>query len=67
MQVREARELIQRYKIIYALYISLFRCKFFLSNYLVFTVIVLGQDEGYTVKYDPLSEGVPSGFALGNS
>ena len=30
-------------------------------------VSVLGQDNGYTVKYTPSPEGVPSGFALGNS
>ena len=28
---------------------------------------VLGLDLGYTVKYNPLPSGVPSGFALGNS
>ena len=28
---------------------------------------VLGLDSGYTVKYNPLPSGVPSGFALGNS
>ena len=28
---------------------------------------VLGQDLGYTVKYNPLPSRVPSGFALGNS
>ena len=30
-------------------------------------VSVLGQDEGYTVKYNPLTEGVPEGKAQGNS
>ena len=30
-------------------------------------VSVLGQDKGYTVKYNPLSEGVPEGEAGGNS
>ena len=28
---------------------------------------VLGLNSGYTVKYNPLVSGVPSGFALGNS
>ena len=28
---------------------------------------VLGLDSGYTVKYNPLPSGVPSGFAIGNS
>ena len=28
---------------------------------------VLGLDLGFTVKYNPLPSGVPSGFALGNS
>ena len=36
------------------------------SNFLD-TVSVLGQDEGYTVIYNPLSEGVPEGKARGNS
>ena len=31
------------------------------------TVSVLGQDEGYTVNYNPLPEGVPEGKARGNS
>ena len=31
------------------------------------TVSVLGQEEGYTVKYNPLPEGVPKGEAQGNS
>ena len=30
-------------------------------------VSVLGRDEGYTVKYNPLPEGVPEGEARGNS
>ena len=30
-------------------------------------VSLLGQDEGYTVKYNPLPEGVPKGKAGGNS
>ena len=30
-------------------------------------VSVLGQDEGYTVKYNPLPEGVPEGEAQENS
>ena len=28
---------------------------------------VLGLNSGYTVKYNPLSSGVPLGFALGHS
>ena len=32
-----------------------------------FTVFVLGQDKGYTVKYNPLPEGVPEGKTRGNS
>ena len=32
-----------------------------------FTVSVLGRDEGFTVKYTPLPEGVPKGEAQGNS
>ena len=32
-----------------------------------YTVSVLGQDKGYTVKYNPLPEGVPEGEARGNS
>ena len=31
------------------------------------TVSVLGREEGYTVKYTPLPEGVPKGEARGNS
>ena len=31
-----------------------------------FTVSVLGQEEGYTVKNTPLPEGVPEGKAQGN-
>ena len=31
------------------------------------TVSVLGQEEGYTVKYTPSPEGVPEGQAQGNS
>ena len=31
------------------------------------TVSVLGPDKGYTVKYNPLPEGVPEGEAQGNS
>ena len=34
---------------------------------LVHTVSVLGQDEKYTVKYNPLPEGVPEGEIRGNS
>ena len=32
-----------------------------------YNVSVLGQDEGYTVKYNPLPKGVPEGKAQGNS
>ena len=31
------------------------------------TVSVLGQEEGYTIKYTPLPEGAPEGEARGNS
>ena len=31
------------------------------------TVSVLGREEGYTVKYNPLPEEVPEGEARGNS
>ena len=34
---------------------------------LIENVSVLGQEEGYTVKYIPLPEGVPKGKARGNS
>ena len=34
---------------------------------LCYTVSVLGREEGYTVKYTPLPEGVPEGKALGKS
>ena len=34
---------------------------------LSFTVSVLRQDKGYTVKYSPLSEAVAKGEAPGNS
>ena len=30
-------------------------------------VSVLGRDEGYTVKNNPLPEGIPEGEARGNS
>ena len=30
-----------------------------------YTVSVLGRDEGYTVKYNPLPEGVPEGIPKG--
>ena len=30
----------------------------------LYTVSVLGRDEGYTVKYNPLPEGVPDGEGL---
>ena len=33
----------------------------------MYIVYVLGRDEGYTVKYNPLPEGVPEGEARGNS
>ena len=32
-----------------------------------YIVSVLGPNEGYTVKYTPLPEGVPKGEARGNS
>ena len=32
-------------------------------SFLTYTVSVLGGEEGYTVKYTPLSEGVPEGEA----
>ena len=32
----------------------------------VHTVSILGRDEGYTVKYTPLPEGVPEDKARGN-
>ena len=32
-----------------------------------YTVSVLGREEGYTVKYNPLPQGVPEGEARGNS
>ena len=31
------------------------------------SVVVLGQEEGYTVKYKPLPEGVPEGEVRWNS
>ena len=34
---------------------------------LLYNVSVLGREEGYTVKYTPLPEGVPEGEAQGNS
>ena len=37
------------------------------TDVLPYTVSVLGQEEGYTVKYTPLREGVPEGKAQGNS
>ena len=37
------------------------------QHYEVFTVSVLGREEGYTVKYSPLPEGVPEGEARRNS
>ena len=44
-----------------------FPANFRFSGALVCTVSVLGQDEGYTEKYNPLAEGVPEGKARGNS
>ena len=32
---------------------------------ILYTVSVLGQEEGYTVKYTPLPEGVPEGTPEG--
>ena len=32
-----------------------------------YNVSILGRDEGYTVKYNPLLKGVPEGEARGNS
>ena len=46
---------------------------FFLQSFLTgqlhswYIVSVLGQEEGYTVKYTPPPEGVPDGEARGNS
>ena len=37
------------------------------STALYGTVSVLGRDKIYTVKYNPLPEGVPEGKARGNS
>ena len=34
---------------------------------IAYIVPVLGQEEGYMVKYTPLPEGVPEGEAQGNS
>ena len=34
---------------------------------LQYTLSVLGRDKGYTIKYNPLPEGVPEGEARGNS
>ena len=36
-------------------------------NTIQYIVSVLGRDKGYTVKYNPLLEGVPEGEARGNS
>ena len=41
-----------------------FPANFRFSGALVCTVSVLGQDEGYTEKYNPLPEGVPEGAHL---
>ena len=37
------------------------------SKYKMYIVSVLGRDEGYTVKYNPLPEGVLEGEARGIS
>ena len=37
------------------------------SNNQIWVVVILGQEEGYTVKYNPLPEEVPTGEAWGNS
>ena len=42
-------------------------CNFYYQYHIIFTLYVLGREEGYTVKYTPSPSGVPSGFALGNS
>ena len=39
----------------------------FQNNLLHNTVSLLGPEEGYTVKYIPLYEGVPKGEGQGNS
>ena len=39
----------------------------YIVNIANYTVSVLGQEEGYTVKYIPLPEGFPEGEARGNS
>ena len=36
----------------------------FLTSFVEQTVSLLGQEEGYTVKYTPSSEGVPEGNFL---
>ena len=46
--------------------ISCKRCAVYIVQDLQF-VSVLGRDKGYTVKYNPLPEGVPEGKARGNS
>jgi hypothetical protein len=38
-----------------------------IGNVAAYTVSELGRDEGYTVNYNPLLEGVPEGEAQGNS
>ena len=40
---------------------------YFVTSNLGDIVFGLGRDEGYTVKYSPLPEGVPKGKAQGNS
>ena len=37
------------------------------THCMLYTISVLGQDEGYKVKYKPLPEGAPEGKAQGNS
>ena len=37
------------------------------NHHIEYNVSVLGRDEGYTVKYTPLPEGVPEGEARGSS
>ena len=52
------------------MYLTVLKCSVLLPiemylSVLWCTVSVLGQDEGYTVKYNPLPEGVPEGKAQG--
>ena len=41
--------------------------KVYILQYIGYIESVLGQEGGYTVKYNPLPEGVPEGEAQGNS